>query len=688
MALILLLLQTTAFAVAGFLGWRRLRALESEVARLRSVAAAQDAGAVSVRRRARGAHALHLAHSDAQPALFPTVDEIAPPAGSGGRDQTARARNAATLSPETARALMLAAFAIAPACGFLFGGAAAANVASGLMIAAGMMLVALRPLWRVAAWAGAITGASWALIGFALGAFEAAPVICAAAACAGLAGLGHAYLRRLAPGLTLALAMGAALLAIGSQIGLISAAGIAFGVIAAAAAVLGSLALRLEALHLAAFGAALIGLFVLSGQEAAAIWFTPAVTWTGALFLAIALVRVPYLGARGAALAGTGVLAPLAAVAALHISRHGLADPLAAGAALLAVAAALAGVLALTARRRPGGLAHLKLTPWVLAGGAFAAVAAALSVALPAPYAAGAFAAVALGLVLLNGIMPSAVWRTLAWAGGLGALINATFAAAWLLDETHGVEPLVLIGAGLAAPALLTGLASHWAARANAAATASITLSISLLLWVAAANLLLRLLASGGALLLTPISFAEAGLHIALWLTAALLVATRKHAPTAGVRRAFVVGLAALALGASVAATLLWLTPHWSERAPPDTAAALLRFDGLGFLAPAILFWAHWVYWRATGSELRTRIALGAGAMLTAALITLEVLQIREDGLPGTDWLGAGVGALVFALAIGVNFAPGVTAARAQRRSYFEENLHRHRRRHLRRQLR
>jgi hypothetical protein len=115
----------------------------------------------------------------------------------------------------------------------------------------------------------------------------------------------------------------------------------------------------------------------------------------------------------------------------------------------------------------------------------------------------------------------------------------------------------------------------------------------------------------------------------------------------------------------------LWLTPHWSARAGPNGAA-----EGLGFLIPALFFLAHWVFWRARGAKIRTRLALGAGAFMSAAFVTLEVTRAAD----APDWIGALVSALCFAGAIAMNFAPGVTASSA-RRLYLQKNLHRQRRR-------
>ena len=68
---------------------------------------------------------------------------------------------------------------------------------------------------------------------------------------------------------------------------------------------------------------------------------------------------------------------------------------------------------------------------------------------------------------------------------------------------------------------------------------------------------------------------------------------------------------------------------------------------------------------RARGNDTRTRVSLGAGALLTACWVTLEA--ISWQGAP--SWVSALIGAIAFALAIVINFAPGVTNAAGPRRS-------------------
>jgi len=665
MALLLLLAAQFAIMIAGFVWlWRRIDRLNAEIAQLRRAQAA--AATRRVVKRASGA----------ETAVSRAVEENAYEAGeehNGGPiaraarawglppERIALGFNAPTLSPEAGRGLVLALVAIAPALGFFFGAPASLVVCAGLAVAATLMLVSLRPMWRAAAWAAVLTAGAWALLGFAIFAAHATPlsysVLAGAAAASGLI---HAHLRRAAPGAAMALAMSAAVLALASQTGMAGPAGMAFGLIVATAAVVGAMSLRLEAIHLAAFGAALIGLFVLSGEASAAIWFTPAAAWAGALFLAVALVRVPQVGARGVAIAGSGVLAPLAAIAALYGAQQGLANPYAAAAAFAALAAIVGGLIAVSAARRERGVAALRLVLWVLCAGAFAAVSGAILLALPAPLAAPAFMAVALALCLLNLRIGDAAWRAFACLAALAAIAQAWIGGAMLLGEAQPWAAWQLILAGFAAPALLAAVAARFALQAKAPVTGGWLEAAAIILSVVAANLGVRVLFSGGATLLQPLSFVEAGAHSAVWLFAALLCAARARRGAGEVRMAAALLLGAAALIASAGAALLWTGEYWRQHAaalPPPWS-----WQTLGFVLPAIMFWAHWVFWRARGSQLRTRIAIAAAAMLSAAAVTMEALRT----LP--DWAGALAGALSIALAIGINFAPGVTSHEPRRR--------------------
>src|SRR5262245_61055184 len=657
---ILLALQFATAALGfGFL-WRRQQRLSAEIAQLRETLAGQEVARVEAaagRRRPRLAEQVAAATRSEGAAVIALAPETPilrakrarAPVGEGLNFNWARLR------PDAARGLALGAAAAAPALGFFASVPAPVLVVAGIGVATAMMLLGLRQEWRAATWAGVMTAAAWALVGFAFGAAQASPIqYCVFVSVAALAGLTHAQLRGAAPGSLMALTMAAAALALASQAAIIGPAGIGFGVIVAAAAIIGGMSLRLEGVHVAAFGAALIGLFVLSGQREAAIWFTPVTTWAGALFLGVAAVRVPQLGSRGLGLAGIGALAPLLALGVLHLAHHGLDDAFAAAGALAALGAMLCGVLAAAALRRLHGVAALKATAWVLAAGAFTAFAAAILLAAPAPFAAPAFAALALGLALLNARLPDAVWRPFACIAALFAAACALAAGGMLLNEAQRWLPAVLLGLGLAAPAALAAAAARFAHRAQAGFTAGVLEAVAFALGVIGANLAVRLYFSGGAMLLQPVGFVEAGAHISIWLLASLLIASRSSRGSKPVRICASMLLALIALTLAAFGGGLWLTPYWGAR---EAAIAPITHAPLGFLAPAVLFWAHWVFWRARGTDTRARTALAAAALLTAAFVTLELMRWPH----APEWLAALGGAVAFALAIVVNFAPGVT---------------------------
>lgn len=667
---ILLALQLAATGLGFFYLWRRQRALSDEVVRLR----AQLAGAerAAPRRRVRGGA---VAPVDAD---IIAIDTTSRAARAWEAPSDALARDEQDISYGAFRGLGLGAAALIPALGFFAGMSAAVVVAGGLAVALAMTLLGLRYEWRAAAWAGWITATGWALLGFATGAAQASPITYSVfLTFCGVAGVIHAHVRRAHAGSATALAMATMALALASQVGVIGPAGAAFGLIVTAAAIVGSLSLRLEAVHLAAFGAALVGLFVLSGQDAAAIWFTPAAAWAGALFLAIAFIRVPQLGARAVAIAGTGALAPLLAIGALHWAQHGLADRFAAAGAFAVLAIALGGLIALAALRREAGLAALRVTLWVLSIGVFVALSAAILLALPAPLAASAFAATALGLAVLNARLPDAAWRTFACLAAMAVGVMALASAQMLLAELSGWNAWLLVLTGLALPAALLGAGATFTHPAGARITTATFEVLVFALAVAAASLAVRLLFSAGATLLSPVSFVEAGVHISVWLAAALLLASRSRRGAGAARMAAATTLSLAALVAAAFAGGLWLTPYWIERAAAETAP--LQHAPFGFLLPAFLAWAHWVFWRARGAEVRTRTAFAAGAAMAAGFIALEALG--NDGLP--DWARALIIAATIALAIIINFAPGVVGS-APPRSHREENLHRDRRRQQR----
>jgi hypothetical protein len=676
-----LALQLFAAAIGGVLLMRRIERQAREITALREALEALKGGEALPIQRAAEARANVVAIPNRAPVLTAVrgaapPHQLAPPSRWRLSLPAPIAKALLPIHPATARGAALGLASTLPALAFFFAANHALVVACGLCIAAGMMLAALNPFWRSAAWAGVFTGGAWALIGFAMQVAHAQPLTyCVALMLPAVAGLSYALLREPTPGATLALIMSGAALALGSQIGLVGEPGVAFGIIVALAAVAGAVSLRVESIHLAAFAATLIGLFVLSGQESAAIWFTPVTAWAGALFLGIAAVRVPRLGARGVALAGTGTLAPLLASAALYASHQGLADPRAAGATFAGLALLLGGVITLSAQRHARGISALKFTLWVLATGGFVSAVAGVFLALPAPFAATAFSALALGLAFVDRRFSSGAWRTFTCIASIFAAFEAFSSIALVLQEAPAWDGRLVVLFALAIPAALTGGAALLAHRSSAKFTASLCKIVSVVLSVLTADTLVRLVFSGGAPLMQPIGFVEAGFHIAAWLLLALFVAARASKRDANaVRTGSAMLLGAAALAASALIAVLWLTPYWETMTPSRAPFAVLHFNGLGFVAPAALFWASWVFWRARGSNVRTRIAMGAAATMTACFITLEAMH-PQDSATTPDTLSALIGALSFAMAIVINFAPGVTSG-ARRRSYLQENLH------------
>ncbi len=669
MLLILLLgvaIQLAATLVGFALMRRRVEGLKAEVAELREAMARQAMENEAARRAApRMRRAVGAAvHPDAiVTAPAPAAAQRAARAWNLPKPQSGEP-SLANATP-TQRAMALAALALLPGLALFLGAESGAVVAAGLGFGAAMMLISLRAGWGIAAWAGVLTAGFWALAGLAATGFAAtAPDparFSAALALAAAAGLTHARSGPSAAGSSLTLLMAAAALALGVQIGIIGPAGAALGAILASAAIIGAVNLRLEALHFASFGAGLACLYVLSGQDAAAIWFSPAATWTGAIFFAIALVRTPMLGARGAGLAATGALAPAFAIVALHLSGHALGDNREAALALAALGLGQCGLLALVASRRERGIASLGLTLWVLTLGAFGVFAAAIMLAAPAPLAATAFAALSLGLLLLNVSMPSAAWRAAAVCSGVLCLVASWRGGAMLLGETPFWPSGALVSLSFAAPALVTHVAARAASQFRALATATCLQWVSLALTVAGANLAVRALFSGGAPRAEAVGFFEAGVQIAIWLGAAL--ALGKGAVRGGMRAFAAACLSSAALAASVLSAALWLTPYWRTREAAGDLTHELAHDWahLGFLIPALLLLGNWLMWRERGAHRLARLTLAAGALLCACFIASAIAG--ADDMP--VWASTLLSGTVFVLAIAANFAPGITTRRS-----------------------
>jgi hypothetical protein len=294
---------------------------------------------------------------------------------------------------------------------------------------------------------------------------------------------------------------------------------------------------------------------------------------------------------------------------------------------------------------------------WVLALGAFCAFAAAIGLALPRAFAAATFAAVAVGLAALNVRFEAPVWRTFAVAAMMLAALFAFVSARLLLAEATQAPGWLAILAGVATPAAFAAAAALLFARGNARLNAAFFEFAAIVLGLAAAHLMTRLVFSGGATVLNPVGFVEAGVHSAIWLAAALALGLRaEHG--AGELRAFMSKLLTYAalLGAAASA-LLWLTSFWAGRTPPTLD---LR-ETLGFALPGLLLIAHWAFWRWRDQETASRVSLSLGALLLAAFVTAEAMQASD--LP--EWAPSLIGATSFAMAVGLNFVPNVASRAA-----------------------
>jgi len=660
--LLALAAQLIVFGAGFALLWRKLHCTENELLELRRAVEAVELAMERERAAARKSRA------KAEPALAvggkmrgPTA---APPAPERWSAPVAR------LVPDTPPLIVVdepetphwftprlqfitgaGALALLPLVGLLFGWSLSTLAPAGILIAGVLALSGLRDDWSDAAWVGAAGGILWSLIGLATNAAAFAPIaFSSAAALAGGAGLTHLALRDSQRGAVLAGGMSVALLWLGASVGMIGAAGAGLAALVLAAAMLGARNLRSEPLLYAAFAASGVGLFVLSAQESAAIWFTPAAALAGILFLAIAFVRVPQLGPRGGAIAGTGAAASMFAVGALYVSQHGLANPWAASAGFIALAAIFAGVIALAAQRRHGDVQRLKLTLWVLGFTAFASIASAIFIVAPTPVCAALMAALALAFTLLDLRVRTLAWRVFAAASLAFAAMAAWTSADSFLTSLPIWPRWAIILVAFAAPSALAAAAAH-IARPGAKLAADVFETFAVIGAIATGVLTLRFAFSPAEFELMPLGFLEAGAQIALLLGASLALAATQRRELAGL-----ILIVALALGS--VASAFWLTTEWIER----PYAALAPY---GFALMAAPLWAHFFFWRNRAANARTRVTFAAASLASAAFITLIVVSAIQK--PAMDALTVGLCAALFALALGASFAPQIVNHRKPR---------------------
>jgi hypothetical protein len=255
----------------------------------------------------------------------------------------------------------------------------------------------------------------------------------------------------------------------------------------------------------------------------------------------------------------------------------------------------------------------------------------------------------------LNWRFRHAAWRACAILSLVAAAVLALRTAGMTLSEDPRWPSWALIVVGLVlTSALCAGgayLAHHQRARFTASAAETASIAIGLI----AASVTLRVLCTGGVVLLTPIGFVEACLHISVWTATALGLAYFSNQGASKVREAASIALALWAGFVLLLAGAMWLSPYWADRG--DGALALLTHHALGVVAPALLFIALWWVWRTHGRDLRARGALIVGTLSLAGATALAL--IRTEGAP--DWAPALGGAAAFATAVAVNFSAGVT---------------------------
>ncbi|GAM99955.1 tolA protein [alpha proteobacterium U9-1i] len=656
--LLIAAVQLVAFGVGFALLWRKLGRTENELLRLRRVVESMELDrAVPKRSRAKAEAALAVGGQARARAPEPDVDLEWRAPVSRLRPETPplvvvddHDEEPSWFNPARQFIAIAVALAALPLAGLPFGLTLAELTPAGLLIAAALAFAGLREDWNAAAWVAAAAGIGWAAAALTTGDALVAPALfSASAALAGAGGLTHLVLRESQRGAVLAAGMSVALLWLCAIAGVIGPAGLALASLIIASALLGARKLRFEPMLHAAFAAAGVALFVLSAQESAAIWFTPAAALAGMLFLAIAFVRVPQLGARGGSVAGAGAAASMFAVGALYVSQHGLANPWAASAGFVALAGAFGGIIALAAQRRGRDVQRLKLTLWVLGFSAFAALASAIFIVAPPPLAATLMAALALGFAALDLRVPTLAWR----AAAIASLVVAALAASTSAQSFASAFPIwprwALLIAAFAAPAALAAAAAYLA-RPRARLSADVYETFAILGAIGAGALALRLAFTAATPEMLTLSFLEAGAQIALLSLAALALAANNRRELGGL--AFVL---ALALGA--VASTFWLTPHWLEQ-PLATLAPY------GFALMAAPLWAHWAFWRSRAAHTRTRVSFSAAALASAAFVTLEIVNARDAiATPGVDWLTVGASSLAFAIALGGSFAPHVVSS-------------------------
>jgi hypothetical protein len=537
--------------------------------------------------------------------------------------------------PETLPWALAAVAAIAPASAFLLRGGIAEGVMwiALIMALTGIFLASEHWRWAPGSWLAAGGATLWSLLTLRFAppapTNEWVPVFLAVLACAGLAHMRKAR----AGGLALAAGMGVATAVYSATLGADTPSGLALVFIVAASAVAGAMWRKHEGALIAAWLLGCGGLYVLSGQEGAEAWLTPASVLMAALFLAIQVIALPMRGREGLIPAATGAIAAPFAIGVLSQSQVGPSGAVFDAGAWLLIAAFQVGVI-VYAGRRAGGLAQLGLAIVPPGLALIACLIAAMSVFGPV-WAAALLSASTIAFALAAAREPHPLWNISACTCALAGLVHAASGTNLLLGA-RDAEALGLIFGAFVAPAAFLGFAGRLFAP-RAPWTHATLEAGALIAGFAALIACVRFIGGHGAPGDLFIGAAETGVHLALWIGCAALLFLYERGGAFFVRRgaaAALIGLAAAALAFGAGGAL---NPWWGRLPTPAIGLPILNLLALGYALPAIAFGA--LSWLAFMRKWRI-VRAGAVALAVFAAGLWLALEIRR-GFHGAD-LSAG----------------------------------------------
>ncbi|MGE3251462.1 MAG: DUF2339 domain-containing protein [Hyphomonadaceae bacterium] len=551
---------------------------------------------------------------------------------------------------------------LAPGAVFLLQGpTASALMWLATFAALGGLFVAERFAWRPASWFAALGATAWAFAAL----FFMQPVPSAIwpplfFALLALAGLVHMR-RNLWAGFALMTGMAAAAATGAIIFGAATPYGAALTGIIIAAAIAGATWRTHEPALAAAWFIACGALFVLSGQDSADAWLTPACVMCAALFLGVESVTLPEHGRDAMLHAATGAIAAPFAIGVLYGGGFGPGLPLSepgspASAALMQglmffVIASVQGFIIRTAAHRQGGLRELgfALAPPALAIGV--CLIAAPIVALGPLWSAAPLAAFAVGAAYVERRASNPMWNVLALGFTLAAMVQVARAGFLLLVGLGGEEALTVIFAGIAAPALLVAIAARVKGSTSSWTSAALE-AAAIVLAFAAILAFVRWIASGGLPGQLFITFVEAGVLATIWLVLSIPLLLREARGAFFVRRGTAIVLVTLACAALTLGPLAMFNPWWGSRPTPALGLPILNLLAIGYGAPLAAFaglaWiAHRRVWR------RTRVfATLAASIMGAAWIALEIRRAFHGAdLHASSGEVSGAEAFAFSLA-------------------------------------